>query len=137
MYDILKDIAEANNWVFNYGRRDFDNLFNEEEQTDTAYIFLDPVKITDVDNEAGVTEGKRYSGSFLFVRSSSLDEESYEYRYENYIKKILDENVLTIKNTLICNDDVIVESWAITEVINIFDYNFDGIIVDYQVLETL
>lgn len=137
MYEILKAIATAQGWVFNYGRQDFQNLFNKNEQKNLSHLFLDPVKVRDIDNDSGATEKKVYSGNFMLLFSSDIDEESYEDRYINYIKPIVQGDLKTIKDEIRCNYQVSFDVWEITEVINIFDYNFDGVICTYQITQDL
>lgn len=132
MYEILKALATANNWVFEYGRHDFNNLFEASEQKNVSHIFLDPVEIRDVDNDSGVTEQKVHSGSFMILYSSDIDEKTYDDRYQDYIKPIVTGDLKTIKSEIRCNYEVKFDLWKIIEVINIFDYNFDGVICTYQ-----
>ena len=132
MYEILKALAAANDWVFEYGRHDFNNLHEATEQKGVSHIFLDPVKIRDIDNDSGVTEQKVYSGLFMILFSSDIDEKSYDDRYQDYIKPIITGDLKTIKSEIRCNYQVIFDLWEIVEVINILDYNFDGVICTYQ-----
>jgi hypothetical protein len=133
MYEILKAIATAEGWPFDYGRTDFHNLFEASEQKEVSHLFLDPVKVRDVDNDSGVTEQKVYSGSFMILFSSDIDEKSYDDRYQNYIKPIVDGDLLTIKESLRCTYEANFDLWETIEVINVFDYNFDGVICNYQI----
>ena len=133
MYEILKALAAANGWVFDYGRSDFQNLFEAAEQKAVSHIFLDPVGVLDVDNDAGVTEQKIYSGSFMILYSSNIDELSYDARYQNYIKPIVSGDLRTINNAIRCTYEGSIESWDIAEVINMFDYNLDGVICTYKI----
>lgn len=133
MYEILKAIATAQSWVFNYGRRDFQNLFKANEQKSVSHIFLDPVKIRDIENEDGVTEQKVHSGSFMILFSSDIDEEDYDARYQKYIKPIVTGDLKTIKEEIRCNYEATFDLWETTEIVNVFDYNFDGVICTYQI----
>jgi len=132
MYEILKAIATSKGWVFDYGRADFHNLFEKSEVKNKSHLFLDPVKTRDIDNDSGITEKKVHSGSFMILYSSDIDEKSYDDRYQKYIKPIVQGDQKTIKNSIRCSYQVSFDLWEIVEVINIFDYNFDGIIVTYQ-----
>ena len=133
MYDFLKAIAVANNWIFFYGRSDFENLFNEDEQKGVEHIFLDPVKIKEINSDFGVVEKLNYSGSFMVVLSSDIDEIDYDTRYQNYIKVILQNAIPTIKESLRCDYQAFFDNWESLEVINVLDYNFDGVIITYSV----
>lgn len=134
MYEILKALAAANGWVFEYGRSDFQNLFEASEQKEVSHIFLDPMEIRDIDNDSGVTEKKGYSGSFMILYSSDIDEQSYDDRYQDYIKPIIEGDLITIKDSLVCTYEAKVILWKITEVVNVFDYNFDGAICTFEVI---
>ncbi len=134
MYEILKAIANLNEWAFMYARKDFQNLFNESEKKGIPYIFLDPVQKEKIKNDSGVTESIKYSGSFMLVLSSDIDEEDYDYRYQNFIKPITGAAIDTIDEVLICDYKAGIESWKEIEVINALDYNFDGVIVDYSII---
>jgi hypothetical protein len=133
MYDILKTICTAESFPFVYARRDFQNLYNEVEQKNVPHLFLDPVIIEDVVNDMNVIEGKIYSGDFMVLVSSDIDEESYDARYQNHIKPLIDSAVATIKETIRCGQEVTFNLWRTIEVINAFDYNFDGLIVSYNI----
>lgn len=133
MYEILKAFAIVKEWEFDYGLADFNNLFNGEEKINTPYLFLDPVQISDSDNDSGVCEKKIHAGHFTLLYSSDIDEVSYDERFQKYIKPIIDGAITEIKENIVCNYDAKIDNWKITEVINIFDYNFDGIICDFQV----
>lgn len=133
MHDILKAVADDNGWPFIYGRSDFQNLHEDIESVDLTHLFLDPLQISErIDDESGEILGKTYSGAFMLVRSSDIDEIDYEERYQKYIKQIIDTDVDVIRNWIKCGYNVSFESWQITEVINMFDYNLDGIIVQFQ-----
>ena len=103
MYEILKALAAANNWVFEYGRQDFNNLFEATEQKNVSHIFLDPVEIEEKDNDSGISEKQIHSGSFMILYSSDIDKKSYEDRYQDYIKPILTGDLEIIKKEIRCS----------------------------------
>lgn len=133
MYEALKAIAEANGWVFEYGRSDFQNLYEAAEKKCTPQLFLDPVEIRDIDNDTGVTEQEVHTGSFMIMYSSDLDEIDYAARYAKYIKPIIQGALKTLKESLRCGYDVTFVQWKTVEVINVFSYNFDGVMCTYVV----
>lgn len=133
MYDILKSLSVVNNWVFDYGRSDFQNLHDSEEQKEVVYLFLDPVGIKKKKNDSNVEESRVFYGSFMMLYSSDLDEASYEDRYNDYIKPIINKEVEKVEEELSCEYEVDFEEWDIVEVINVLDYNLDGVIVTYRV----
>lgn len=131
MYEILKAICTAENWPFVYARKDFQNLFDEVEKPNVPHLFLDPVIIEDNENDMSVVESRVYSGDFMLLVSSDLDED-YEDRYQKHIKPLLDSAEVKIKETIRCGHKVTFTLWRKVEVINAFDYNFDGLIVSYN-----
>ncbi len=84
-------------------------------------------------NDSGEIESFVYSGSFMLLYSSDIDEKSYNDRYVKYIKPIIDSQIEIIENDLICEQEATIEEWKEVEVINLFDQNFDGILVTYRV----
>ncbi|WP_339875198.1 hypothetical protein [Olleya marilimosa] len=133
MYDLIKYIAQYNNWLFQYARKDFHNLFDEAEQKGVPHLFLDPVQITEEFDEYNNVTKTTYSGSLMILVSSSIDEEDYDYRYQTYIKPIVNDTVSTLKAAIKCDGDNLITSWRITEVINAFDYNLDGVVITYSI----
>jgi hypothetical protein len=137
MKEILETLSAAEGWVFDYGRSDFHNLIDEskkdEADADRIFLLLDPVKIKKNMNDSGVVESITYSGSFVLLLSSDVDEVSYDFRYENYIKPLRANQLESIENELTCGQEATIQEWNETEVINVLDNNFDGIIVSYVV----
>ncbi|MCK5344571.1 MAG: hypothetical protein KAR20_14255, partial [Candidatus Heimdallarchaeota archaeon] len=105
MYEILKAFAIAQGWVFDYGRSDFQNLFEAVEQKNKSHLFLDPVEIRKIRNDTGGVEAFGYSGNFMILYSSDIDEISYQDRYDKYIKPILSGQLDALENELICNQE--------------------------------
>ncbi len=134
MEEILKAIAAANGWSYLYGRTDFQNLFNEDTEQKVC-MFVDPITLSDVMNDAGVTEQVKNTGNFMLLLSSDLDEIDYYTRYETYIKPLITIAMQAVKDALRCNDSVIVKKLETTEVINMLDNNGDGIICSFEVYE--
>jgi len=138
MYSILKTVAAAATptaYPFTYARQDFANLFDEVEATGLPHIFLDSVKVSEsYDNYDNLIE-KTYTGSFMIVVSSDIDEGDYNTRYTNRIKPILDATVDEIRIALHVADWIKINGWDITEVINMFGYGFDGVLIDFNIVE--
>jgi len=134
MKEIIEAIATANGWSFVYGRKDFNNLFNEIEQENISHLFLEPPAIEDIHNDMGIVEKKAYSGFLTIGYSSDIDEEDYEARYDKYIKPIIDGVLSTLKHEIRCGQEVVILLWKTTEFVNVFDYNFDGVILEYNIL---
>jgi hypothetical protein len=133
MKEIIEAIATANGWVSVYGRKDFNNLYNEIEVENQANLFLEPPVIDDVHNDMGIVEKKVYSGFLTIGYSSDIDEKDYQARYDKYIKPIMDDIIGILKNEIRCGQDVLFNLWRTTEFVNAFDYNFDGVILEYNI----
>jgi hypothetical protein len=134
MYDLLKTIATANSYEFMYARSDFQNLL-DSIPTGQTHLILDPVETTENFTEYNQVDSKRYAGTFMVVISSDIDKKSYEDRYTEDIQPLLSGAIEVIKEALKCTGTILIESWRTVEVINMLDYNVDGIAVTYQVLE--
>lgn len=131
--DTFKTIADANGWGCEYARRDHQNLVDvtnsiysasENYATGQTFLFVDPIVRTP--HETGIT----YSGNFMVLTNSDLDM-SYDDKFENYIRPLL--NLLMgsgFKNKLLCSYDV--NLWRAIEVINFFDFNADGLSIQYE-----
>ena len=86
----LETLSVQNEWGFVYARTDYQNLFDEEPTKDKITMFLDPIQRTSNFGGVGQEISKSYSGNFMLLMSSSLDETDYNYRFETYIKPILE-----------------------------------------------
>lgn len=128
MYEFLKNIANANDWIFEYGRPDYLNVADDIE-VDKTYLFLEPIQIDSKFSDSG-NEIKSYSGKFMLLLSSDIDED-YLTKYENYIKPLIDDSLMKIKDSFACSDFQI-NSFKTLEVVNLFDGNVDGLLVNYQ-----
>ncbi|MCG2611514.1 hypothetical protein LZZ90_08335 [Flavobacterium sp. SM15] len=129
MYDFFKNIAETNGWVFEYGRKDYQNLYNEDVSGGTIHLFVDPIVIDSSFSNTG-NETKSYSGRFMMILSSDVDE-MYDDKFNDYIKPLFNGALQTIKDTLVC-DDYDINKFQTLEVINLLDFNLDGVLVNYS-----
>lgn len=134
MYDLLKAIATANSYNFVYGRSDFQNLADDMD-TGLVYIFLDPVATDKVYDDFNRVEAKTYSGAFTLLVSSDIDKGDYEQRYIDEIKPLIDGALVVIEDALKCGGSINFNTWRELEVINLFDYNLDGLSITYNVTE--
>jgi len=128
----LKEIALANGWRFKPARRDYQNLidataFISDEMADAGngetVLFLDPVvrKSEDI--------GMRFTGNLMVLTASDIDM-TYEEKYEKFIQPLIDIVMVQMKNKLRCDYDV--DGWQSIEVINVFDFNADGLSVNFN-----
>lgn len=130
VYKFLKNVAANAEWGFEYSRQDYQNLFDEIENN-KPYLFVDPITIDSKFSDSG-NEKKTYSGKFMLLLSSDVDE-SYSDKYNDYIKPLLDTNLQILKDELACTDYQI-QYFRTLEVINLFDQNLDGVLVNYSCL---
>lgn len=135
MYTILKAVCTTNSYPFTYARTDFQNLEEPAEQEDVPHVFLDPVEVEEVYNEYDQLIQRRYSGRFMILVSSSHDAEDYDAKFLANIKPILDTTVRTVRRGLHDEDWLSIELWRLTEIINVTDYNYDGVIVNFSYVE--
>lgn len=135
MKDTFTTIANSNNWGMLYARRDFQNLFDEEPEEQKVYLFLDPIKRGKTFGDYNQVTSKTYTGSFMLVMSSNLDEIDYQTRFDKYIKPIINKAESIILEYIRCNTDIVINSYDSTEVINTLDYNTDGIVVSFSASE--
>lgn len=137
MKDFIENFASENGFIFEYGRTDFLNLYDGDHDSDAVFLFLDPLSSSKSYGQGGTVDSISWSGYFLLCKSSSLNEEDYNYRYENYIKPMIEETLLKFEKALRCSLDYTIESLSTTEVINsdALDFNFDGVSVNFTIRE--
>lgn len=132
--DKLNAIAITKGWTYQYGRTDFNNLLDskafqsdsvEGAGNDETILFCDPIKLSEDVNQA-ITS----TGTFMILTRSNHDK-TYSERYDLFIAPLL-ADMKSMKMNFRCDWDVI--RWEITEVINIFDINADGILVSFSML---
>ena len=135
MVEKFRQIAETFGWVFIYGRKDFQNLVEADDDNDEKwYFFLDPVT---TDNSK--KEEPTHDGYFMILSKSELDEE-YDGENEDEInegkwrKNIQPKRLFfdeKFRGEIECAGDFEFIKSRITDVINFFDDNMDGILCNY------
>lgn len=134
MKEKLQQIARSNNWAFDYSRDDFSNLERVEDKE--FYLFLDPLEEL-VSFEDSQEVGRTYNGRLLLLMVSDFDRvyddqggnNASEGKYERYIKRCKEE-VMKIAKVFCWEYDIL--QWRMLEVINLYDTNFDGVLVNFQ-----
>jgi hypothetical protein len=138
--DFFKEVCEINSWYFDYGVRSYLNLNDlpaDNELPDNIYFLCDPVTIIDNRNEeTGVVEDTRYSGSFFFCVKSHLDQKYKDEKFENNIKPLKEKLDKLVDNHIGSCGDYSVTTWKLTEIINVFDTNVDGYLVEFEIKES-
>lgn len=136
MVQTFETIAANNNWYFEYGRADFHNLDKVSEKE--FYLFLDPLEQEVFFDETNSPTFFRYSGRLLVLKKSEFDrvyhnqegKTSDQGRYALYIEKCKEE-IFKLPDLLRC-ENFDIKHWKMTEVINLFDENFDGILLNFS-----
>ena len=132
--DKFESVAISYGWEFVHARRDYQNLIDatnfiadelEGYSIGETVLFLDPV------TRNGESDGIRYQGNFMVLTKSDLDD-SYDQKYEKYIEPIIPIVLENFKNKIRCEFPEIT-SWKSIEVVNVFDFNADGLSVSFNV----
>ncbi|MFC6858800.1 hypothetical protein [Zunongwangia atlantica] len=131
MYNQLKNIAETNNFEFIYARRDFQNLNRGSADLEKIFLFLDPIQKNDQFDEYSNLLSTSYNGTFMLVKQSKFGDD-YQVRFEETIRPLIEEKLNLITDSFGCSD-LNIDSWNTTEIINLFNQNFDGVIVSYSI----
>ena len=139
MKERIQQIAEAHGWHFDYGRADFHNLSVEVRAE--FYLFLDPLEELVTFNDFNGVQARTYSGRFMISRNSDFDRvydaqqggDVKDGKYEQYIKPCK-ERAMEVAYAL-CPEFGI-NQWRMIEAINVYDDNFDGVIVVFQLTKT-
>ena len=125
----LKALATAQGWAFVNAPRSYQNLQDianfiadtmEGVGVGETFLFLDPVI-----RAKKTSEYIDYSGNFMVLTKSDLDETTYADRKTKYIDPVIDILYGTFYNKLRC--DFLISDWRSIEVINVFDFNGDGV----------
>jgi hypothetical protein len=140
LVELLRDKATLKGWGFDYGRKDHHNLSDitlEDGYEPTQWqLFLDPV-LVDESREDFVT----HSGYFMLLSVSDLDQvydgqksqEVNNGKYRTNIKPKKEYMNKFFKAEIECLGNMEVTKLVVTEVINIFDNNLDGILINFSI----
>ena len=131
----LKELAVAQGWTFVNAPRSYQNLQDianfiadtmEGVGVGETFLFLDPVI-----RAKKTTEYMDYSGNFMVLTKSDLDETTYADRKTKYIDPVIEILYGTFYNKLRC--DFTISDWRSIEVINVFDFNGDGVSMKFTI----
>lgn len=141
LVEVLRTKTESIGWVIHYGRSDFQNLIESESDNDSKwYFFLDPIT-TDNTNPSVVVN----NGNYMILSKSDLDQ-VYDNQHEvNPNQGKFRLNILPKKqyiknefrNLLECSRDLEVTKSVTTDIINFFDDNLDGVLVNFTITQFL
>lgn len=140
--DILREITETDlSWNFTYGRSDFQNIIEAASENDPKpFFFLDPVTREPLFSPDGGNLGQTdFEGNFMILSKSELDQvydnqqevDPTMGKYKSNIKPKIETLLTTFKSKLFCKS-IQVMRMRTTDVINVFDDNFDGILVSFK-----
>lgn len=136
---VLETYCDSLGWSFSYGNKANNNLLVSDKVEGKVYLLLDPITRIKSKSEYGGTGEIAFTGSFLLVVKSNLDNNYHNQKgqdkttgkYEKNIKPLL-VNLELLENVIDCSQYEI-ESWSIVDAINALDVNMDGIIVTFRI----
>jgi len=136
---ILETHAATLGWSFSYGNKANQNLLRSNLTLTDKYMLLDPITRVKSKSEFGGTGEVTFSGSFMLVVKSNLDNVYHNQKevvatsgkYKSNIEPLLTQ-VELLENLLDCSQYEIT-GWSIIDVINQLDANLDGIIVTFSI----
>jgi hypothetical protein len=132
LYDFLKNVSTDNDFVFEYSRSDYQNLYDGMDNG-KVHLFVDPITIDSSFSDSG-HETKTYTGKYMLLVSSDVDEE-YKDKFESNIRPLITNSNQLIKDSILCSEYQI-NKFQTMEVINLFDFNLDGVLVNYSITIT-
>ena len=130
----FEEIATAEGWGFIHARRDFQNLMDaaafvadsvEGYGPGETVMVLDPIKRRALKDGAGIL----YSGHVMILTKSDFDG-TYDEKYNLNVAPLINKVMKELPARLRCIYDV--EDWSVIEVINVFDFNADGLSVSFN-----
>lgn len=133
--DKLQTIATDNGWTFNHGRRDYQNIQDivsrlksqsEDLASGETFLMLDPIQ-----RKTLTSNTFEYSGNFMVLTNSDL-KKTYTEKYEAFIAPLLEVVGVSMRNKMNCDFDV--KLWRTIEVVNMFDFNADGLSVSFNLI---
>lgn len=160
--EVFQAYANQLEWTFSYGNKANQNLLQSDLDDSKKYLILDPIRRNKTFSEFGALRERSFSGSFLLVVKSTIDQTYYnqteEERFINRIS-VLDgffsvnnscqstqykagkynQNIKPLIETEVVRlEDIIncsqykIDEWSIIDATDIFDANLDGIVVNFK-----
>ena len=126
--------------IFRYGTEAVNNILNEGDIADDDFVLLleSPINKSDNTGEYGTTGTKRARSRFILAKSSELDNTIYNENGSSGATSKYTLNVvpcevqleLLRKKVQSCNG--ILSAWSYEDVYNVFDFNIDGVFVNFE-----
>lgn len=139
LVEIIENHCTNLNWYFSYGNKSNQNLLQSDRVEGQVYLLLDPITREKAKGEYGGSGVITFSGQFLLVVKSNLDNvyhnqkgvEKINGKYEQNIKPLLTSLEL-LEDEIDCSNYNI-DSWQIIDVVNALDVNTDGLLVTFKI----
>lgn len=134
--NIFKEACEARGWNFDYGTKDYLNLNDYLKSSmlpDQVCFMCDPITIVQNRNEeTNAIEEERSSGAFIFAFQADIDTK-YDEKLERYILPLKEQLDTFVNEDLRACTGLTILQWRITEVVDLFDTNVTGLIVQFEI----
>lgn len=137
----IKEVAESFGWGWSHGRKDFHNLADVDGSDGKWHLFLDPVPYDANEDNTIII----YEGYFMLLSVSDIDQNyngqkdtlPEDGKWEQNIapKKIFLNN--EFKSKLLCLGEFEIPKFKMFEIINFFDNNMDGVLVNFIIKQFL
>lgn len=125
MVSSIKTRAEALGYAFVYGVDSFKNYLGDKSAVSKA-ILLDPVTVNVNIDDNRITTSENLYSTTVAICSHGKVYETYQDKYFARLEALKVE-LITFLIALQCNDAFIFQSISISEFINKYDNNFDGL----------
>jgi hypothetical protein len=127
---LFENICIELGYIFSYGNNANKNLIDNGFNKDDVYFLLDPISRNKTKSEFSGNGLMTYSGNFMFVMNSELNE-NYNDKYKYNILPLLSK-LEDFEYKIECNNYQI-NNWDSTEIIDFLDANFDGFIISFNI----
>lgn len=139
IYEHLKQLCETNEWVFNSGDENWQNLLDQKDDTDVPFedkqllvLLLQEDEDDDLNEHAGV-EKVVVNGSMLLACRSRITEKDYNIIKEKYIIPMKQLISPVIRDSFDPCDNMRVRKWKKIEVANLFDTTISGLKINFTI----
>lgn len=149
---IFKEGCEFIGWNFIEGEdhwnnvKDIENIqYNEHGTDDTEknfyekkkYFFLLSKRLRRKKNEYGATTERIWSGEIVLVVRSNLTDPTYQFKLDNHINPLYDESEKMDDYIPNCEGWTINKWDVVSEVADVYDTNFDGIKIEFEISQNV
>ena len=134
----IKEISNTLGWKFNQGSDVWQNLVDfaddsekpfEEKQIYCLLLWNDDETIF---NDFSTPTRINFTGEFVLVVRSRMDDVDYNQKYDNHIKN-LKKVLQNFYNQFGLCEDFNISRAKESEVVNVYDNNLDGVKVNYSI----